>query len=800
MNITVAKASGFCPGVKRAVDTAHDLASQSERPVYMYGELVHNPHVIDELTAQGVKIAHRVEDITEPATVLVRAHGITPAEMNDLLAAGHDVVDRTCPFVSQIHRIVEEANRNGERVIITGSKTHPEVVGVLGHDGGQAIVLDSLETAETTDFPEGKYVLVSQTTFSKKTFDEICKMLKIKIAMLRIFDTICVTTASRQDEAKHLATNSDVMFVLGSQASSNTQKLVDVCKERCAETYLVEQPDEIRPILSGLDLRSLNIGITAGASTPERMIGEVIRIMTEQEGLTNQKEPNNEFDFEEFVDSIPQLKKGTVVKGNIIRYDSDFVYVDVKDKSEGRIPLSEFGSDFDLEAAANDHSEVEVYVRNIRNTDQGKEITLSKSRVDYTKDKDFVEKAYQEKTPITVRVKHVVKDGLIAAYGHIDIYVHRTQVEAQPVKELDPYLGQTFDILVTQFEPDRRRLRVAGSRRSLLQKERRRRANEIWASMEVGEEYEGTVRNLTDFGAFVDLGGVDGLVHISELSWGRIKHPSEVVQVGDKIPVFVREFDPERKRVSLGYRRAEMDPYKDVEERFPVGSIVRGIIVRIFAFGAFIEIAPGVDALCHISQISDYRLTKPNEVLEVGMEVDARVLEVSNEARRISVSIRDVEPINPVREDPPERPRRGGRGGGEFYDLPTSYSDTKTGSSLGDIATFTSFDNEPVEEEVEEPVEEVEETVEEPAEDRALISDESPRTLVEQPSLEPEAIEEDVVTEEEVLAEVEEAIEAEPTQAEEVVDEAVEEAVQDIESEVEAKEAEDDAKEEDADA
>lgn len=734
MNIRVAKQAGFCYGVKSAVDTAHRLADESDRPVWMYGELVHNPAVITELAAKNVRIAHSVDEIAAPAVVLVRAHGVTPAELTALEAAGHTVVDRTCPFVTHIQKRVAKANAEGKRVIITGSRRHPEVIGVLGHDAGQAIVLESLAEAEAMVFGDEPHVLVSQTTFSQSIFAKIRDLLENKIATLEIFDTICATTASRQDEAKQLAMQSDLMIVLGSQSSSNTKKLVDVCRAHCAHAFLVEHPNQVRSILSERDLSEINIGITAGASTPERMIGEVIRVMTEQEGLTNQIEPTD-LNFEEFVDSIPQLKKGSIVKGNIVRYDSDYVYVDVKDKSEGRIPLSEFGSDFDLEAAADDHEEVEVYVKNIRNTDHGKEISLSKARVDYIKDKDYVENAFKEKTPVTVRIKHIAKDGLIGAYGLIDVYIHRSQIEQNIVQDLDPYLDQTMEILITHFEPDRRRLRIAGSRRNLIARERRRNAAEIWAKMEIGAEFEGTVRNLTDFGAFVDLGGVDGLVHISELSWGRIKHPSEVVQVGDKIPVYVREFDPDKRRVSLGYRREEMDPYRDVETRFPVGSIVRGIIVRIFAFGAFIEIAPGVDALCHISQISDYRLTKPNEVLAVGMEVDARVLEVSNEARRISVSIRDVEPINPEREERPEReqrPRRGGRDrGGSDDGLPTSYSDTKTSSSLGDIATFMSFDSNEVVDDADDVVDVVEETVVEPVEDVVEEAAETVEEVVE---------------------------------------------------------------------
>ena len=267
--------------------------------------------------------------------------------------------------------------------------------------------------------------------------------------------------------------------------------------------------------------------------------------------------------------------------------------------------------------------------------------------MDFGKYKGLIEDAYANKTPINVKVVNVVKDGVIASFGGVDIYIHRTQIEMGMVSDLEQYKGKTLDILVTQFDPDKKRLRVSGSRRALLAIERRGKAEELWSTIEIGREYDGVVRSLTDFGAFVDIGGVDGLVHISELSWNRIRHPSEVVSVGDQIHVYVKDFDPEKKRISLGYKRSSDDPYHDVESRFPVGSIVHGTVVRMFPFGAFVEIAPGVDALCHISQIANVRLTKPNEVLSEGMEVDARVLEVSNDARRVSISIKEVEPINP---------------------------------------------------------------------------------------------------------------------------------------------------------
>ena len=366
----------------------------------------------------------------------------------------------------------------------------------------------------------------------------------------------------------------------------------------------------------------------------------------------------------------------------IVRYDDDNVYVDVRDKSEGKIPRREFDADpdFDLDKAIAEKEPIEVYVKNIRSSEAGKEILLSKARVDFAKYKAQVEKAYNEKTPINVKIFKVVRDGVIATYGGIDIYIHRTQLDHQRVEDLEAYKGHEIPILVTQFDPDRKRLRVSGSRRALLNRERKKRAEEVWANIAVGDIYEGVVRNLTDFGAFVDIGGVDGLVHISELSWRRIKHPSEIVNVGDVIQVYVKDFDKERKRISLGYKRYEDDPYRNVEERFPVGTIVHGKVVRMFNFGAFVELAPGVDALCHISQISTMRLNKPSDVLEEGMEVDARVLDVSNETRRISISIKDVEPMDELIGEAAEQAekRQQARDKRNKNRAPNSYNDSKS--------------------------------------------------------------------------------------------------------------------------
>lgn len=365
----------------------------------------------------------------------------------------------------------------------------------------------------------------------------------------------------------------------------------------------------------------------------------------------------SDFNFSDYIDNIPQIKRGATVKGVIVRYDDENVFVDVKDKSEGKISRREFDNDpeFDLDQAIAEKKPIEVYVKNIKNSDQGKEILLSKARVDFTKYKEQVEKAFQDKEPIEVKVVRVVKDGIIAAYGGVEIYIHRTQLDFQVVENLEDYLNQDITILVTQFDADRRRLRVSGSRRTLLNQDRKKRAEELWESIAVGDIYEGVVRNITNFGAFVDIGGVDGLVHISELSWDRIKHPSEVIAVNDVIQVYVKDFDQEKKRISLGYKKIEDDPYHNIEERYPVGTIVTGKVVRMFNFGAFVEIEEGIDALCHISQISNRRLEKPGDVLKEGQEVDARILDVSNDERKISISIKDVQPIDELIGEAAER-------------------------------------------------------------------------------------------------------------------------------------------------
>ncbi|NLJ70442.1 MAG: S1 RNA-binding domain-containing protein [Clostridiaceae bacterium] len=561
-----------------------------------------------------------------------------------------------------------------------------------------------------------------------------------------------------------------------------------------AEVVEVKADDEIETVIEATEAEESEQVVESAEPITIEDVEAVVDTVEQEIPLKD----DGDIDFENFIDNIPELKRGMTVTGTLTSYDDDFVYVDVGDKSEGKVKIHEFRGDpdFDIDKACMERQTVEVYVRKIRMTDTGKEIELSKAQVDFNKHKDVVEKAFKDKTPLTVKVNNVVRDGVIASFGSVDMYIHRTQLELQIVEDLTPYLNQELDVLVTQYDDTKRRLRVSASRRSLIQRERREKAKQFWETIEEGKEYEGVVRNLTDFGAFVDIGGVDGLVHISELSWERIDKPSDVVSVGDHILVRVLDFDKDKNRVSLGFKRPENDPYRDLENRFPVGSIVRGVVVRMFPFGAFVEIAPGVDALCHISQISDYRLNRPEDVLQEGMEIDARVLDVSNEERKISISIREVEPINPENvEDLQQqatakprkrRPRRDenkqrqqSQVDDRQSDSTTAYTDVPAGgSTLSAVADIIYTDNsEPVVEDEIEAVEITETTIdsfEEKAEEvtEADVADEAEAEAV----IATDAIEVADETGEEV-AEAEVADDAE-VDAEAVIDTEVTEVVE----------------------
>lgn len=651
MEIKLAKFSGFCFGVKNAVDTAYRILEEYKEkdiPLYILGELTHNDIVVSDLLAKGFKLINMPEEATDNSLVLLRAHGVTTDVYDVLSRKNCKVIDCTCPFVSKIHKIVEKATKEGKNIIVTGTKGHPEVVGICSRAPEDKVyVISNVDEIDNIPFDIANSILVSQTTFSTEEYKKICENVKKYLNNDTVFDTICNTTESRQNEAVRLARDSDAMIVIGSKHSSNTRKLYDICKSRLAKTYLVSNSQDIEALVNNKEFVGVSrIGITAGASTPECIILEVVGKMEE-----------NDINFGDYIDSIPQLRKGTIVKGVVTSADADYVYVDVRDKSEGKIPVKELEKDpeFDIAKAVEERMEVTVAVKSIRNSDMGKEILLSKGQVDMEQHKAALEEAYNSKTPVSIKIISVVKDGVIGSFmGTIDVYVHRSQLKLAKVEaeQLNSFKGEVIDVIITKFETDpRNRLRVSGSHRQILATERKAKEQAIWDSIEEGKMYKGIVRSTPDFGAFVDIGGVDGLVHNTELSWNRIRKSSDVVSIGDEIDVYVISFDPATKKIQLGYKKIEDDPYYQIEERIPVGSIVKGKVVRIKDFGAFIQLEPNLDALCHVSQISTERLKTPRDVLSEGMMVEAKVIEIKKDDRRISVSIKEVNPINPEKTD-----------------------------------------------------------------------------------------------------------------------------------------------------
>ena len=659
MPVICAKDAGFCFGVKNAVAKAFDMAEQGDPgQLVMLGELTHNAIVMDRLKRAGFSIVDKAEDVPCGSKVIIRAHGVPKSEIEILKSKDCIITDCTCPFVTKIHKIVAQAAREGHNIIVCGTPGHPEVIGICGqtedYPDVKVAVISSESDLEKVDFPLNTAVLVSQTTFSTEKFKNICASVENKIANNLVFDTICITTENRQKEAASISDRADVMLVIGSSHSSNTKKLMDVCSGRCAGTYLISDAKELEGLLSqGLIKPSDTVGITAGASTPEDIILEVVQTMNEEDvkNIEGQQIPeeNSGNEFTDYVNSISQIRRGAVVEGEITSADADYVYVDVHDKSEGKIPIEEFQgeNEIDLDAAIAEHKTVKVVVKKVRNTDQGKDIDLSMTAVDYEKYKGEVKEAFDSKTPITLKLIRTVKDGLIGSYHGVEVYIHKSQIKFGEVKDLDSYIGKELEVVITKFETEKNRLRISGSHRQLAAREKAAKAANIWDNIEVGKRYTGVVRSLPELGAFVDIGGVDGLVHVSEITWVRNQKPSDVLKVNDEIEVYVKSFDKESKKISLGYKKEEDDPYYNITERIPEGSVVEGKVVRICDFGAFIELEPGIDALCHISQISDKRLDNPAEVLSKGDVVQARVVKVDPEGRRISVSIKDIAPINP---------------------------------------------------------------------------------------------------------------------------------------------------------
>ena len=631
MEIILAKSAGFCFGVKNAVKTAYEKA-ETETELYTYGPIIHNKTVTDDLEKKGVHVIEDLDSAPAGGKIIIRSHGVPPKVYEDIEKRGFEYFDCTCPFVKKIHRIVEDRHKKGMEIIITGSPVHPEVVGINGWCGNSAVIISSVEEAKAFELEKGKkYALVSQTTFQTDTYDEIADIICEKTDA-ELNRTICLATAERQHEAVEIAKQVDCMIILGDKKSSNTRKLYEISKKYCENTFLCET-------FVDLDLKFVlkygKIGITAGASTPPAIIKEAVNTRSENENKS----------FEEMLDeSMVTLRTGDIVKGTVIQVsETGDVSVNLGFKSDGIISRSDFSDDPNTNPAdvVKAGDVIDVYV--VRVNDGEGFVQLSKKKIDAVKGYDEIEEAFNNSTTVKGKVIEQVKGGLIALINGIRVFVPSSQISNRYVEDLKAFIGQEFDFNILEYDNVRRRKIVAG-RKALAQKEIDEKRKEVFGKINVGDRIEGTVSRIVEFGAFVDLGGVDGLIHISEMSWGRIKKVTDVLKEGDKVTVTVLDVNAEKGKISLSLKDLNADPWKSADEKYAVGNVVSGKVVRMVPFGAFVELEEGIDGLVHISQIAYEHVEKPEDVLTVGQEISAKVTELDLDNKKISLSIKETLP------------------------------------------------------------------------------------------------------------------------------------------------------------
>ena len=647
MRVILAESAGFCYGVHRAVDLARKAAEERGR-CWMLGDLIHNAHVVEELRSAGIGKTEDPAALRHGDTVIIRSHGERRDVLEALAAKGVRMVDAACPNVTRIQKLAAKAGEEGRTFVLIGEARHPEVMAIASYCPG-TVVLDGPEAAETwlredpsrRDLP---LTAAAQTTCIREIFETSLKILKKECTNVEFFDTICNATHKRQSEAASIAAQADVMVVVGDRKSANTKHLTEICRGNCRRVYQVESADELLPDwFNGCSVA----GLTAGASTPAGIIKEVYATMSEEIKTQEGKEES----FEELLNqSFKTLNTGEKVTGIVTAITPTEVQVDVGAKQSAYIKLSELSDDPSVKPEDVVHvgDEIETYIVRVNDVEGYAE--LSKKRLDAVKVWENIEKAVEEKTVLEGTVTEENKGGLVVSVKGVRVFVPASQSGLPRGADLSSLIKQKVNLRIT--EVNRARRRVVGSIRAVQAEERAAKQAEIWANIEVGKHYTGVVKSMTSYGVFVDIGGVDGMVHISELSWSRIKNPAEVCKVGDTLDVYVISYDPEKRKISLGCKDNSVDPWQTFMDKYQVGDVASVKIVKLMTFGAFAEGVPGVDGLIHISQIADRRIDKPEDVLSEGQVVDAKIIAVDEDKKKISLSIRALlDPSAETEED-----------------------------------------------------------------------------------------------------------------------------------------------------
>ena len=645
MEVILARSAGFCYGVRRAVELAEEAAAQGS--VYLLGHITHNDHVIRRLEELGAITVFSTDEVPEGAVALIRAHGepdITFCQLND---RGCRVIDATCPNVTRIHEIVRQAEADGRTPVIVGDADHPEIIGIVGSTKAGLVVADENEwerfTFENPEILGKPLTFVSQTTAIRGKWEKTVESAKKVCTNAIFFDTICGATSKRQSEATELAGRCDGMIVIGDPKSSNTKRLTQLCSNACPLVVQVERGDTL---LREQFHRVKTLGITAGASTPEWIIKEVYKQMSEEIMEIEQS-------FAEMLEeSFKTLNTGDKVTGTVVAITPTEIQVELGIKYPGYIAISELSDDPDVkvEDICKVGEEIECYVMLV--SDRDCLVKLSKKRLDAAKNWETIENAVESKEVLEGTITEENKGGLVANVKGIRVFIPASQSGQPRGADLAGMVKTKVQLRIT--EVNRARRRVVGSIRAVTAEARAAATAEVWNNIEVGKRYNGTVKSLTSYGAFVDIGGVDGMVHISELSWSRIKNPAEVVSVGDQVEVYVISFDAEKKKISLGMKDHAQEPWTVFTTKYSVGDVASVKVVKLMTFGAFAEVVPGVDGLIHISQIANHRVEKPGDELTEGQVVDAKIIAIDEENKKVSLSIRALlETAAPAEEEAP---------------------------------------------------------------------------------------------------------------------------------------------------
>ena len=629
MQIILAKTAGFCFGVNRAVKLTYELLEQG-RPVATLGPLIHNPQVVEDLESKGAITCDSVDDVPDGCEVVIRSHGVGQSVYDKISTRRLAYHDATCPFVTKIHKIAARAGAEGAMLLVVGDAKHPEVQGIVGHTTGKVEVFANLAELEKLlpELTQQKSIFaVAQTTFNVQSWETCKEFLKNQCTNAKIFDTICNATWARQQEAEDLSQKCDHMVVIGGHHSSNTQKLLQVAA-RHTKAINVETADELdKDWLNGARI----VGVTAGASTPSSIIEEVLNCMSE--------EIRDDMSFEEMLaaSEAKPLYAGKIVKAKVISVSPTECVVGIDgSKHTGIVKLSEMSHDPNakMEDLVKVDDELDLVV--VKTNDQEGVDTLSRVRFEAQKGMKDVSEAAENGTVMEGDVMEANKGGVVVNVKGVRVFVPRSQATMRRDEDYTKLVGQHVKLVITECAGRK----IVGSINKVTAEENKAKRDEFWKNVEVDKQYTGVVKSLTSYGAFVDIGGVDGLCHISELSWNNIKHPSEVVSVGDTIEVYVKSYDPENQKVSLGYKKEEDNPWEKLKNEYPIGSEFEAPVVSITKFGAFVRILPGIDGLVHISEISNERVNKVSDVLKVGDMVKVKLINVDFDRKRISLSMK----------------------------------------------------------------------------------------------------------------------------------------------------------------